>query len=198
MSFCAYCGAAVVEGAAFCPACGKPPSGAPMHPVAAPKSSSTVIIVVVLVGGLVLVAVLGIIAAIAIPNLLTATQRAKQKRTMADIRSVAIALEAYATDSNQYPRVGSFAELEPILAPTYISELPETDGWAAPIRYECRSSVSEDSAAPCDSYWLSSGGRDGTLESGDPTSVTPQGTRNFDCDIIFSNGAFVQYPDGSQ
>ena len=35
---------------------------------------------------LIVVAIIGILAAIAIPNLLTAMQRSKQKRTMADMR----------------------------------------------------------------------------------------------------------------
>ena len=199
MPFCAYCGSPVVASTAFCPACGKPASGAPVHvPVAAPSGSSAAMIAIfVVVGGLVLVAVLGIVAAIAIPNLLTAMQSSKQKRTMADLRSVATALESYSTDNNAYPRVESFEELRAILTPTYIRELPQMDGWGAPIRYECRSSVSEDSAATCDSYWVSSGGRDRTLETDDPTLVIPQTTVNFDCDIIYTNGEFVQYPQGS-
>ncbi|MDQ6799248.1 MAG: prepilin-type N-terminal cleavage/methylation domain-containing protein, partial [Acidobacteriota bacterium] len=38
---------------------------------------------------LIVVAIIGILAAIAIPNLLTAMQRSKQKRTMADMRTIA-------------------------------------------------------------------------------------------------------------
>ena len=53
---------------------------------------------------LIVVAIIGIIAAIAIPNLLNAIDRGKQKRTMADIRSVGTAVEAYAVDVNFYPR----------------------------------------------------------------------------------------------
>ncbi len=49
---------------------------------------------------LIVVAIIGILAAIAIPNLLTAIQRSKQKRSMADIRSIATAWEARATDNN--------------------------------------------------------------------------------------------------
>ncbi|PYT07794.1 MAG: hypothetical protein DMF49_07090 [Acidobacteria bacterium] len=45
---------------------------------------------------LIVVAIIGIIAAIAIPNLLNAIDRGKQKRTMADIRSVGTAVEEYA------------------------------------------------------------------------------------------------------
>ncbi|MEO6327242.1 MAG: prepilin-type N-terminal cleavage/methylation domain-containing protein, partial [Thermoanaerobaculia bacterium] len=49
---------------------------------------------------LIVVAIIGIIVAIAIPNLLNAIQRAKQKRTMADMRSIGTAIEAYAIDHN--------------------------------------------------------------------------------------------------
>jgi len=51
---------------------------------------------------LIVVAIIGILAAIAIPNLLTALQRAKQKRTMADMHSIATGWEARATDTNRY------------------------------------------------------------------------------------------------
>ena len=55
---------------------------------------------------LIVVAIIGILAAIAIPNLLTAMQRSKQKRTMADIRTIATAWEARATDVNTYSAAG--------------------------------------------------------------------------------------------
>ncbi|MBZ5641051.1 MAG: prepilin-type N-terminal cleavage/methylation domain-containing protein, partial [Acidobacteriia bacterium] len=51
---------------------------------------------------LIVVAIIGIIAAIAIPNLLNAIDRGKQKRTMADIRSIGTAVESYAIDNNYY------------------------------------------------------------------------------------------------
>ena len=49
---------------------------------------------------LIVVAIIGIIAAIAIPNLLNAIDRGKQKRTMADMRSIGTSVESYAIDSN--------------------------------------------------------------------------------------------------
>src|SRR5437660_12266334 len=55
---------------------------------------------------LIVVAIIGILAAIAIPNLLTAMQRSKQKRTMADMRTIATAWEARATDRSEERRVG--------------------------------------------------------------------------------------------
>lgn len=198
MSFCAHCGAPVVERAAFCSACGKPPTGAAPRPAAVSSgSSAAMIVLVVIVAGFVLVAVIGILAAIAIPNLITATERSKQKRTMAGMRSLATAIEAYAVDSNVYPSSESVAELEPILAPTYIRELPRVDGWGEPFRYECRP-ASGDPSDPCDSYNLASGGRDRTFESSDYSSTSPTGTNGFDCDIVFADGFFVRYPDGMQ
>ena len=52
---------------------------------------------------LIVVAIIGIIAAIAIPNLLNAIDRGKQKRTMADLRSIGTAIESYSIDNNFYP-----------------------------------------------------------------------------------------------
>src|SRR5260221_7605405 len=78
---------------------------------------------------LIVVAIIGILAAIAIPNLLTAMQRSKQKRTMADMRTIATAWEARATDVNRYNAAGttfvtvSFADLNTYLTPTYIKKI---------------------------------------------------------------------------
>src|SRR5947208_14190243 len=58
---------------------------------------------------LIVVAIIGILAAIAIPHLLTAMQRAKQKRTMADMRTIATAWEARATDLNKYNAAGALS-----------------------------------------------------------------------------------------
>ena len=52
---------------------------------------------------LIVVAIIGIIAAIAIPNLLNAINRGRQKRTMADMRSIATAVESYAVDHELLP-----------------------------------------------------------------------------------------------
>ena len=52
---------------------------------------------------LIVVAIIGIIAAIAIPNLLNAIDRGKQKRTMADLRSIGTAVEEYAIARRPLP-----------------------------------------------------------------------------------------------
>lgn len=52
---------------------------------------------------LIVVAIIAILAAIAVPNFLEAQVRSKVSRAKSDIRSMATALEAYAVDNNHYP-----------------------------------------------------------------------------------------------
>ena len=101
---------------------------------------------------LIVVAIIGIIVAIAIPNLLNAIQRAKQKRSMADMRSAGTAAEAYAVDFNHYPAAAGYSLPSGLtvptgtfgavgsgfnkqVAPTYIRLLPITDGWQSYFLY---------------------------------------------------------------
>jgi len=53
---------------------------------------------------LIVVAIIAILAAIALPNFLEAQVRSKVARAKADMRSMATALESYAVDHNSYPR----------------------------------------------------------------------------------------------
>src|ERR1700686_4744186 len=87
---------------------------------------------------LVVVAIIGILAAIAIPNLLTAMQRSKQRRTMADMLTMAGAVEAYAEDNNKhFPDAISIDQLSQSLSPKYVQRLQTKDGWANQFRYDC-------------------------------------------------------------
>ena len=137
---------------------------------------------------LIVVAIIGIIAAIAIPNLLTAIQRGKQKRTMGDMRTVAQAVEAYAADFKAYPTATSMDDLRASLEPTYAPNLPMVDGWAHPLQVSIRP----------DSYVIVSGGKDKTTEAIDPWSYETGATSSFVDDIVFSNGSFIRWPDGAQ
>lgn len=49
---------------------------------------------------LIVVAIIAILAAIAIPNFLAAQTRSKVSRTKADMRTIAVALESYFVDNN--------------------------------------------------------------------------------------------------
>jgi len=56
---------------------------------------------------LIVVTVIAILAAIAVPNFLEAQTRSKVSRAKADLMTVATALEAYRVDNNAYPAYGS-------------------------------------------------------------------------------------------
>lgn len=196
MAYCAYCGSHVTEVSyAPCPSCGRPTNGAPPAPAVAARGSNTVGIVIgIVVVVLFLIAMAGIVAAIAIPNLLTAMERSKQKRTMADMRSLATAAEAFATDKNYYPPGNSAADLQSILSPEYIRTVPVKDGWGQSIRYECWS----DTGTQCTNYAFGSGGKDMRFDQESLRTYTKAQTSNFDCDIIFGDGEFVQYPENTR
>src|SRR3989304_5625907 len=60
---------------------------------------------------LIVVAIIGILAAIAVPNFLNAQVRAKIARVLADCRAISTSLEAYSIDHNAYvPDMGSANE----------------------------------------------------------------------------------------
>lgn len=56
---------------------------------------------------LIVVAIIAVLAAIAVPNFLEAQTRAKIARVQADQRTLATAIEAYAVDHSQYPWYGN-------------------------------------------------------------------------------------------
>ena len=137
---------------------------------------------------LIVVAIIGIIAAIAIPNLLNAIDRGKQKRSMSDIRSIGTAVESYAVDTNIYPGAASIAAVAAVLQPIYIKTMPTKDGWNNPL-------VWQDGAPQYQGYTVGSGGKNG----GTLTVVGVGGaTTDFDDAIIFTDGQFTQYPEGQQ
>ena len=137
---------------------------------------------------LIVVTIVGIIAALAIPNLRNAIDRAKQKATMTNIKSIANALEMYAVDNNTYPRGMNDANSSAIsafLSPLYMRSIPAGDGWDNPWHIDTNASGTV--------YTITSYGRDGA-----PGSNTGGQTSDINCDIIYSNSAFYQGPSGVQ
>lgn len=87
---------------------------------------------------LIVVAIIAILAAIAVPNFLEAQVRAKVSRTKADMRTVTTAIESYFVDNNKYPSIA----IDP--APFSIPAGPQTSsdpcvgqsvGLSTPISY---------------------------------------------------------------
>jgi len=137
---------------------------------------------------LIVVAIIGLIAAIAMPNLQNAFQKAKQTKTVADMRTLGSALERYAVDNNIYPKGLTNADGSMVgqyLSPLYLRTVPMTDGWNNPWHIDTSSNGIQ--------YTITSYGRDGV-----PGPVSGGPTTGLDCDIIYSNNAFYQWPQGAQ
>jgi len=145
---------------------------------------------------LIVIAIIGIVAAIAIPNLLTALQKGKQKATMGDMKSIGNAIENYLTDLYMVPTgSATIAGLEPILSPFYIKVMPRLDGWGGQYNYD-----SQGVGLNQDLYSITSYGRGGVTNGGtvdvditqSPYVVTTM--LGFSNDIVFSNGAYTFAP----
>jgi len=146
---------------------------------------------------LIVIAIIGILAAIAIPNLLNAVQRGKQKRTMSDMRALAMAVEAYAVDTNAYPSAacnpGIFTASGAVLTtdsftnltPTYIGQVPVVDGWGNFMSYALSATTNQ--------YMIRSYGRDKSA-----STLVCGTTTNFNDDIVYADGTFIQWPEGTQ
>jgi type II secretory pathway pseudopilin PulG len=134
-------------------------------------------------------AALGAAAAIAIPNIITATQKGKQKATMGDMKSVGLAVESYIVDHNQAPEAASMEELRAKLEPFYIKTIPLKDGWGNEFLYQFGSGDKKDT------YGIASGGQDGVFNGWDQAGVyIVTHHEGFNNDIIFASGQFVYGP----
>lgn len=135
---------------------------------------------------LIVVAIIGIIAAIAIPNLLVALQKGKQKATMGDMKSIGSGIESYNTDWSFVPKASYTAlTTATYFSPFYIKVLPALDGWGTMFEYTYTG----------DLYTVRSYGRD-KAATNPPTpalyDVTTLG--DFNNDIYFSDGQFTVGP----
>ncbi len=165
---------------------------------------------------LIVVAIIGIIAAILIPNLLDALQKAKQKRTVGDMRSVGAAWFSWLTDqigaaasgaakntydmtvfTNQLDGDGLLGTLYNPTGVFYIQEVPNVDGWGGNYVY-----LHADSPLERQYMAIWSGGRNnGPNGSETPAAAYPMGpfiATDYDQDIVWADGFFVSYPAGVQ
>ncbi len=96
---------------------------------------------------LIVVAIIGILAAIAIPNLMDALERARQKRGVADIRTMVIAMQTFRSDYGGYPPSPNNGPVVPnlsgltdangatVIVPDLIQAMPQFDGWKGAFQY---------------------------------------------------------------
>ena len=135
---------------------------------------------------LIVCAVIGLLAAIAIPNLLNAIQRGRQARTVGDLRGLATAVAMYQQDYAKFPLESSLVVVESIAASIrpYMGNMAKTDGWRRAFMYN----------SDGDNYTLVSYGMNGVADQ--PWAQGP--IHFFDDDIVIQGGSFMQWPEGVQ
>jgi type II secretion system protein G len=160
---------------------------------------------------LIVVAIIGIIAAILIPNLLDALQKAKQKRTMGDMRNIGTAWFSWFQDQVSAAAAGGAAtgeydwsgldqtetaatlitKLYQSSTMFYIQKVPAKDGWGNPYDFAAGLITATQVMG------IRSSGRDGTFQTGAYT-MGPFVATDYVEDIVWADGFFVRYPAGAQ
>lgn len=155
---------------------------------------------------LIVIAIIGIIAALLIPNFLEALQKAKQKRTMADERNWGNAAMAWVTDQLSAAAAGqdtyvidattwggeaeTYTDIRGVLVPRYVTEMPERDGWRHNYEYYLKTTSPLDPNV----MLVRSLGRDDTAES--PLNKGSYDPTIYDNDIVWADGFFLRWPEG--
>ena len=135
---------------------------------------------------LIVCTIIGLIAAIAIPNLINAIHRGRQARTIGDLRSLTTGIAMYQQDHTSFPVVSDWvgvAVLEDSLQ-AYMGVFNDLDGWRRPFMY----------LSDGNSYTMASCGLNGYAD----LPWTLGATHFFDEDIFVNNGVIVQWPAGVQ
>ena len=167
---------------------------------------------------LIVVAIIGILAALLIPNAMAAIQKAKQKGTMKDINSISTAVMDYVTDKGVAPQGGdgqltaSTDEPVPYLTDFYIKALPIYDQWGhgfyiytgqdcATNAFSCEPSGSGTAVWGDDDYIVGSQGRndsaaDRPYQVADPNAgfYTVNSMTDFNFELVVWNGSWVVGP----
>jgi len=135
---------------------------------------------------LIVCTIIGLIAAIAIPNLINAIHRGRQARTIGDLRSLTTGIAMYQQDHTRFPVVSDWVGagvLEASLQ-AYMGVYNELDGWKKPFMY----------LSDGINYTMASYGLNGNAD----LPWTLGATHSFDDDIVVNNGVIVQWPAGVQ
>ncbi len=166
---------------------------------------------------LIVVAIIGIIAAILIPNLIDALQKAKQKRTVADMRTLGTAWFSWYTDQvsgaaagaaqtfnwpatgmSTYDHDSLVTLLQPSPTMNYIQRVPDNDAWGEPYEFvinDVWNDPAELQKITGNVMGVRSLGRDGA-EGQLPYVLGPFIATDYDQDIVWADGYLVRYPGG--
>jgi type II secretion system protein G len=160
---------------------------------------------------LIVVAIIGILAALLIPNAMTALQKAKVRGTQKDIQTIATCITDYITDKGAAPSPQNGAvdaAFQAFLSPMYIKVLPLKDQWGTSFMvYTGGTNCSAagygtvGDAAAVDDFLVASYGRNKTIDAFTWSAATPEvgiytisTTADFNKDLVNMNGAFIGGP----
>lgn len=155
---------------------------------------------------LIVVAIIGILAALLIPNAMTALQRAKVRGTQKDLAQITSWIAEYITDkATPFTQTGDISTaMNTALVPMYTKVLPTTDQWGTGFKVYTGTNVNGNyglTGSATDDFLVASYGRGGALESWTYNASTPEAgyysistSADFDKDLINFNGQFIRGP----
>jgi len=164
---------------------------------------------------LIVVAIIGILAALLIPNALAAIQKAKQKTAMKEIMTMSTGAMDYITDHGDWTGVDQAADvvqgsgLSTAIAPFYIKACPTHDPWNTAYRAGVGANANAENYLAGtavddlggDDFVIASYGRNGGIGSLTYNPTTPDlsrynvgGMADFDNDLVAWSGNWVVAP----
>ncbi len=115
-------------------------------------------------------------------NAYVPTDAERARWTMSDMKSMATAIEAYATDRHAYPDAANVQALVSLIQPTYMRKAHGTDAWGRDFVYV--------RGGDGKSYRLVSAGSDGKTDPGSWGATGP--LSSFDDDAVLDTGAMTR------
>jgi type II secretory pathway pseudopilin PulG len=111
------------------------------------------------------------------------TDADKAASTMRAMRSIATAVEAYATDHNAYPAGNKIEDATAATAPTYIMKMPEKDAWGTAFRYWSDGTK----------YRIVSCGSDAACDEASWANVSKDPMPSYSEDAVYQSGSFLRF-----
>lgn len=113
----------------------------------------------------------------------TTTDAEKAAATMSAMRSIATAVEAYATDHNAYPAGNKIEDATAAVGIIYIRVMPEKDAWGTTFCYWSDGSK----------YRIVSCGSDATCDESTWGDVSTDPLPSYSEDAVYQNGKFLRF-----
>jgi len=153
---------------------------------------------------IVVVTIVGLIFIVLLPYYLDSLEKAKQRKTMANINSIGKAMLNWVTDQAGAAAAGASTtdvmdldnfesvtheELDAIMVPVYMAAIPNSDGWGTELDYYIKAVNFNDA----DTLAIRSAGKGGLFD-GTTYTMAPFVSTDYKQDIVWADGLFVRWP----